>query len=90
MSWQQRQRQAWQAHLIPLHGMLEGLHGKVHLADVLVLHKDAQVHLAAGAGCEAVLAVCQVTSYQSKEVARLFEGVLPNSKMPAPCQCNQR
>ena len=36
-----------EAYLIPLHCMLEGLHGKVHLADVLVLHKDAQIHLAA-------------------------------------------
>ena len=33
-------------YLIPFHCMLEGLHGKVHLADVLVLHKDAQIHLA--------------------------------------------
>lgn len=34
-------KQGAEAHLIPLHGMLEGLHGKVDLADVLVLHKDA-------------------------------------------------
>ncbi len=71
------------SHLIPLHGVLEGLHGKVHLLDVLVLHKDAQVHFAAGHGGEGVLAVGQVSSHQGKQVARLLEGVLPDSKMPA-------
>ena len=71
------------SHLIPLHGMLEGLHGKVHLLDVLVLHKDAKVHFAARHGGEGVLAVGQVSSHQGKQVARLLEWVLPDSKVPA-------
>ena len=63
--------------------MLEGLHGKVHLLDVLVLHKDAQVHFAARHGGESVLAVGQISSHQGKQVARLLEWILPDSKMPA-------
>lgn len=82
-------RKMWQTRaetdLIPLHCMLEGLHGKVHLVDVLVLHKDAQVHLTPRGGGESVRAVGQGAGNQRKQVARLLERVLPYSKVPVPC-----
>ena len=70
-------------HLIPFHGVLEGLHGKVDLADVLVLHKDTQSNFAARHGGEGVLAVRQVPRNQRKQVAGLDKWILPNSIMPA-------
>jgi hypothetical protein len=69
--------------LIPLHGLLQALHGPGHPVNVLGLCVDAQGDIAARHGSEHILLLRQVPSHQGKQVAGLREGVLPNSKMPA-------
>mmetsp|Transcript_25641 Transcript_25641/g.69587 ORF Transcript_25641/g.69587 Transcript_25641/m.69587 type:complete len:260 (+) Transcript_25641:1878-2657(+) len=69
--------------LIPLHGLHQGLQGVVHLAKVVLLHKDAQGHVLAGHGLEHPFLHGQLAGHQGKQVARLGEWVLPQRKMPA-------
>ena len=59
--------------LVPAHGLFQGAQGMAAFVPVLLLHIDAQGHLPAGAGGEAVLDADQVTGHQGEQVAGLWE-----------------
>lgn len=69
--------------LIPLHGLLQALHGPGHPVDVLRLRVDAQRDVAPRHSLEHILAARQVARHQGEQVAGLGKGVLPDSKVPA-------
>ena len=69
--------------LVPLHRVLEGLHGVAQAVGVLVLAPDLEVHLAAAHGGEAVLDAAEVAGDQREQVARLLERVLPDGVVAA-------
>lgn len=68
--------------LVPLHGLLQRSHCILSLRQVLFLHPDAELHFLSRLGGEGVFQPCQITSHQSKEIARLWEWVLPGCKVP--------
>mmetsp|Transcript_7415 Transcript_7415/g.21890 ORF Transcript_7415/g.21890 Transcript_7415/m.21890 type:complete len:344 (+) Transcript_7415:1843-2874(+) len=72
--------------LVPPHGLLQGFHGPVHLADVARLHVHRQVHSAARHGLEGGLLHSQIAGHQGKQVARLLPRVLPHRKVLAAAQ----
>mmetsp|Transcript_41491 Transcript_41491/g.91159 ORF Transcript_41491/g.91159 Transcript_41491/m.91159 type:complete len:303 (-) Transcript_41491:399-1307(-) len=69
--------------LVPLHRVLEALHGPVELVDVLMLRPDGQAHLVATHRDKTVLDPGEVARHQGEEVAGLAEGVLKLSPVAA-------
>ena len=69
--------------LEPRHAVLEALHRPAELVDVLSLAPDGQAHIAAGDGGEGVLDAGEVARHECEEIARLGEGVLELSVVPA-------
>ena len=72
--------------LVPLHGLLERLHGMAALVLVVVLHIDVERHLPPRHGREPVLDARQVARHEGEEIGRLGERVVPLGEMPAVLQ----
>ena len=66
---------------IPGHGALQGSHGVAGVGPIAGLHVDAQGHLAAAGGGEAVGHLLQLAGHQGKQVGGLGEGVVPAGEM---------
>ncbi len=67
--------------LVPGHGPLEGIHGVAQLVQIAVLGVQAQRHVTAGGGAEAVFQAGQVAGHQREQVAGLGEGVVPGGEV---------
>ncbi len=68
---------------IPLHRLLQAVHGVLALVDVLRLDIDAQRHVAPAHGGEAVFDRPEVTCNQGEQVGRLLERVFPGRPVAA-------
>ncbi len=68
---------------VPLHRLLQAVHGVLAFVDVFRLDIDAQRHLASAHGGEAVLDTPEVTGHQSEQIGRLLERVFPGRPVTA-------
>ena len=72
--------------LVPAHRLLERGHRVAAAPDVVRLAVDAQRHLAAGGGGEAVFETGEVARDQGEEVGGLGEGILPAHPVATPVE----
>ena len=72
--------------LVPAHGALERIHGVAAAVLLAGLDVDAQRHLAAGHGDEAVLDAAELAADQREQIGGLRPRVVPDREMPAAGQ----
>ena len=72
--------------LVPAHGALERIHGVAGAVLLAGLDIDAQRHLAAGRGDEAVLDAAELAADHREQIGGLRPRVVPDREMPAAGQ----
>ncbi len=73
---------AAEALLVEVHGTLQGLHGPGAAVLLALLHIDAELHVAARQGGEAVGDVGEIAADESEQIRGLGKGVVPDVEMP--------